>query len=143
MQSLVAADRNLGSRWADLDPLKRQERPAIPELEPAFYDFTEGDHANIYSAANTYFGFDSAPLRDIVKALRDTYCGSIGAEFMYISDQTQKRWIQERLESTRARPGYSTDKKKRPPLGMASMALRDRLKITRLILFSSKRAGPE
>ena len=113
VQSLVAAYRNLGSRWADLDPLKRQERPAIPELEPAFYDFTEGDHANIYSAANTYFGFDSAPLRDIVKALRDTYCGSIGAEFMYISDQTQKRWIQERLESTRARPGYSTDKKKR------------------------------
>jgi len=113
VQSLVAAYRNLGSRWADLDPLKRQERPAIPELEPAFYDFTEGEHANIYSAANTYFGFDSAPLRDIVKALRDTYCGSIGAEFMYISDQAQKRWIQERLESTRARPSYSTDKKKR------------------------------
>jgi len=113
VQSLVAAYRNLGSRWADLDPLKRQERPAIPELEPAFYDFTEGEHANIYSAANTYFGFDNAPLRDIVKALRDTYCGSIGAEFMYISDQAQKRWIQERLESTRARPSYSTDKKKR------------------------------
>ncbi len=113
VQSLVAAYRNLGSRWADLDPLKRQERPAIPELEPAFYDFTEGEHADIYSAANTYFGFDNAPLRDIVKALRDTYCGSIGAEFMYISDQAQKRWIQERLESTRARPSYSTDKKKR------------------------------
>jgi 2-oxoglutarate dehydrogenase E1 component len=113
VQSLVAAYRNLGSRWADLDPLKRQERPVIPELEPAFYDFTEGEHANIYSAANTYFGFDNAPLRDIVKALRDTYCGSIGAEFMYISDQAQKRWIQERLESTRARPSYSTDKKKR------------------------------
>ncbi|ODS98238.1 MAG: 2-oxoglutarate dehydrogenase E1 component [Lautropia sp. SCN 69-89] len=113
VQSLVAAYRNLGSRWADLDPLKRQERPAIPELEPAFYDFTEGEHANIYSAANTYFGFDNAPLRDIVKALRDTYCGSIGAEFMYISDQAQKRWIQERLESTRARPSYSTDKKRR------------------------------
>ncbi|MCZ7562014.1 MAG: 2-oxoglutarate dehydrogenase E1 component [Burkholderiaceae bacterium] len=113
VQSLVAAYRNLGSRWADLDPLKRQERPAIAELEPAFYDFTEGEHADIYSAANTYFGFDNAPLRDIVKALRDTYCGSIGAEFMYISDQAQKRWIQERLESTRARPSYSTDKKKR------------------------------
>src|SRR5690606_7999087 len=68
VQSLVAAYRNLGSRWADLDPLKRQERPVIPELEPAFYDFTEGEHANIYSAANTYSGFDNAPLRDIVKA---------------------------------------------------------------------------
>jgi len=113
VQQLVAAYRNVGSRWADLDPLKRQERPAIPELEPAFYDFSEGDHANIYSAANTYFGFDNAPLRDIVQALRDTYCGSIGAEFMYISDQAQKRWWQERLESTRARPNYSPEKKRR------------------------------
>jgi len=113
VQQLVAAYRFLGSRWADLDPLKRQERPAIPELEPGFYDFTEGDHANIYSAANTYFGFENAPLRDIVKALRDTYCGSIGAEFMYISDPAQKRWIQERLESTRSRPSYSIGQKKR------------------------------
>ncbi|MBW7924345.1 MAG: 2-oxoglutarate dehydrogenase E1 component [Burkholderiaceae bacterium] len=113
VQQLIAAYRFLGSRWADLDPLKRQERPSIPELEPAFYDFTEGDHAHIYSAANTYFGFDNAPLRDIVKALRDTYCGSIGAEFMYISDPAQKRWLQERLESTRSRPSYSIDQKKR------------------------------
>ena len=52
VQQLIAAYRFLGSRWADLDPLKRQERPPIPELEPAFYDFTEGDHAHIYSAAH-------------------------------------------------------------------------------------------
>jgi len=113
VQSLVAAYRVLGSRWADLDPLKRQERPAIPELEPAFYDFTEGDHANIYSAANTYFGFDQAPLREIVQALRETYCGTIGAEFMYISDPAQKRWLQERLESTRSRPNFPPEKRKR------------------------------
>ncbi len=113
VQSLVAAYRFLGARWADLDPLKRQERPAIPELEPAFYDFTEGDQANIYSAANTYFGFDQAPLRDIMRALRETYCGTIGAEFMYITDPAQKRWLQERLESSRSRPDFTPDKRKR------------------------------
>ncbi len=113
VQQLVAAYRSLGVRWADLDPLKRQERPSIPELEPAFYDFTEGDQANIYSAANTYFGFDNAPLRDLVQALRETYCGSIGAEFMYISDPAQKRWLQERLESSRGRPHYSAERKTR------------------------------
>jgi 2-oxoglutarate dehydrogenase E1 component len=113
VQQLVAAYRFLGSRWADLDPLKRQERPPIPELETAFYDFTEGDHANIYSAANTFFGFESAPLRDIVHALRETYCGTIGAEFMYISDPAQKRWIQERLESSRAKPRFTIEKKRR------------------------------
>ena len=113
VQQLIAAYRFLGARWADLDPLKRQERAQIPELETAFYDFTEGDHANIYSAANTFFGFESAPLRDIVRALRETYCGTIGAEFMYINDPAQKRWIQERLESCRARPRFAQDKKRR------------------------------
>ena len=113
VQQLIAAYRFLGSRWANLDPLKRQERAQIPELETAFYDFTEGDQANIYSAANTFFGFESAPLREILGALRETYCGNIGAEFMYISDPAQKRWIQERLESTRAKPKFSDEKKRR------------------------------
>jgi 2-oxoglutarate dehydrogenase E1 component len=112
VQSLISAYRFLGSQWANLDPLKRRERPAIPELEPAFYDFSEGDLDQTYSASNLYFGFDQASLRDIVKGLRDTYCGTIGAEFMYISDPEQKRWWQERLESTRATPAFSADKKK-------------------------------
>jgi 2-oxoglutarate dehydrogenase E1 component len=113
VQQLIAAYRFLGSRWADLDPLKRQERQQIPELDPGFYDFTEGDHANIYSAANTYFGFESAPLREIIGALKETYCGSIGAEFMYITDPKQKRWVQERLESTRAKPKFGNEKRQR------------------------------
>jgi 2-oxoglutarate dehydrogenase E1 component len=113
VQSLVAAYRFLGSRWAVLDPLQRQERPSIPELDPVFYDFTEGDHANIYSAANTYFGFESATLRDIISALRETYCGSIGAEFMYITDPGKKRWLQEKLESSRAKAKYGDEKRRR------------------------------
>lgn len=112
VQSLISAYRFLGSQWANFDPLKRRERPAIPELEPAFYDFSEGDLDQTYSASNLYFGFDQASLRDIVKGLRDTYCGTIGAEYMYISDPEQKRWWQERLESTRATPSFSIEKKK-------------------------------
>lgn len=112
VQQIIAAYRYLGSRWANLDPLKRQERPQIPELEPAFYDLTESDMAAIYPAPNTYFGFEQASLRDIVQALRETYCGSIGAEFMYISDPAQKRWLQERLESSRTNPHFSPEQKK-------------------------------
>ncbi|MBU6492451.1 MAG: 2-oxoglutarate dehydrogenase E1 component [Burkholderiales bacterium] len=112
VQSLIAAYRFLGARWANLDPLKRQERPHLPELEPAFYDLTEADMEEVYSASNTYFGFEQASLRDILKALRDTYCGTLGAEYMYISDPTQKRWWQERLESIRATPNFSAEKKK-------------------------------
>jgi 2-oxoglutarate dehydrogenase E1 component len=109
---LIGAYRFLGSRYADLDPLKRRERPTIPELEPAFYDFSEGDHAHIYSAANTFFGFETAPLREILQALRDTYCGTIGAEYMHITDPAAKRWIQERLETTRGKFNFGAEKKK-------------------------------
>ncbi len=93
VQSLIAAYRNVGARWADLDPLKRTERPKIPELEPAFYDLSESDMDITFSAANTYFTkADNMSLREILQALRETYCGSIGAEFMQITDPTEKRW---------------------------------------------------
>lgn len=109
---LVAAYRNVGLRWADLDPLKRQERPPVPDLDPAFYGFTEADQDIIFNASNTYFGKESMSLRELINNLRETYCGSIGAEFMYISDQAQKRWWQERLESIRSKPTFSAEKKK-------------------------------
>ena len=112
VQSIIAAYRFLGARWADLDPLKRQERPQIPELEPAFYDLAESDMDIVFSAANTYFGQEQMTLREIVKALRQTYCGTIGAEYMYISDPAEKRWWQQRLESIRSTPSYPAEKKR-------------------------------
>ncbi|MBP9062410.1 MAG: 2-oxoglutarate dehydrogenase E1 component, partial [Aquabacterium sp.] len=113
VQSLIAAYRFLGSRWADLDPLKRQERPKIPELEPSFYDFTESDMDITFSATNTYFTkAEHMTLREIVQALRETYCGSIGAEFMHITDPGEKRWWQDKLESVRSKPTFSVEQKK-------------------------------
>jgi len=113
VQSIIAAYRFLGSRWADLDPLKRQERLAIPELEPAFYDLTEADMDIVFSAANTYFGPEQATLREIISAARQTYCGTIGAEYMYIGDHAQKRWLQQRLESIRSTPNFPAPQKRR------------------------------
>ena len=113
VQSLIAAYRSLGARWADLDPLKRTERPRIPELEPAFYDLTESDMDITFSATNTYFTkAEQQTLREIVQALRETYCGTIGAEFMHITEPVEKRWWQERLESIRSKPSFAAEKKK-------------------------------
>ncbi len=113
VQSLIAAYRSLGSRWADLDPLKRTERPKIPELEPSSYGLTEADMDISFSATNTYFTkAERMTLREIVQALRETYCGSVGAEFMHITEPTEKRWWQERLETIRSKATYSADKKK-------------------------------
>ncbi|MFG6462755.1 2-oxoglutarate dehydrogenase E1 component [Roseateles sp. DXS20W] len=112
VQSLIAAYRFLGNRWAELDPLKRAERPKIPELDPAFYDLTESDMDISFSAVNSYFGGETMTLRQIVQALRETYCGSIGAEFMHGSDPAEKRWWQERLEKSRSKPAFGAEKKK-------------------------------
>jgi 2-oxoglutarate dehydrogenase E1 component len=108
---LIAAFRYLGSHWANLDPLQRQERPPIPELDPSFYGFTDADMDTVFNISNTYFGPETATLRDLLNMLRDTYTRSIGAEFMYISDPTEKRWLQEKLESIRSTPNFSKEKK--------------------------------
>jgi 2-oxoglutarate dehydrogenase E1 component len=108
---LIATYRNLGSQWANLDPLQRQERPTIPEMEPAFYGFTDADLDIQFNISNTYFGQDTASLRDLLNFLRETYCRSIGAEFMYISDPAEKRWLQEKLESIRSTPNFTAEKK--------------------------------
>jgi 2-oxoglutarate dehydrogenase E1 component len=110
-QQLIAAYRNVGVRWADLDPLKRAERDKIPELEPSFYGFTDADQETVFNTSNTFFGKETMSLRELINALRETYCGTIGAEYMYATDQNQKRWWQQKLESIRSKPNFTTEKK--------------------------------
>ena len=110
-QQLIAAYRNVGARWADLDPLKRAERDHIPDLEPSFYGFSDADQEAVFNTSNTYFGKDTMTLRELLNALRETYCGTIGAEYMYSTDQNQKRWWQQKLESIRSKPSLSPEKK--------------------------------
>jgi 2-oxoglutarate dehydrogenase E1 component len=112
VQQLIAAYRNVGANWADLDPLKRTERQPIPELDPSFYGFYDADQETVFNTSNTFFGKEVMSLRDLLNALRETYCGSIGAEYMYLTDQTQKRWWQQKLESVRSKPNFTADQKK-------------------------------
>ncbi len=112
VQRLIAAYRNVGARWANLDPLKRLERADIPELELSFYGFTDADYETVFNVSNTFFGKETVSLRELHNALRETYCGTLGAEYMHITDQAEKRWWQERLEGSRTNPGYDATKKK-------------------------------
>jgi len=111
-QQLIAAYRNVGQRWADLDPLKRTERPNIPDLDPAFYGFGDADQETVFDTSNTFFGKNSMSLRELLNALRETYCGTLGAEYMYATDQDEKRWWQQKLESVRSKPNFDAEKKK-------------------------------
>ena len=112
VQQLIAAYRHVGQRWADLDPLKRVARPDIPELEPSFYGLGNADMETVFNTSNTFFGKSSMTLNELLNALHETYCTTIGAEYMYLTDQTQKRWWMEKLESARTHPTLSAAEKK-------------------------------
>ena len=102
---LINAYRFLGMHAAALDPLNCYPRPVIAELDPAHYGLGEADIDTAF-ATGSLVGGARMTLREILKLLRQTYCGSIGAEYMYIGAVAQKRWIQNRLESVRGQAGY-------------------------------------
>jgi 2-oxoglutarate dehydrogenase E1 component len=108
---LIAEYRFRGVFLADIDPLKRRERPRIAELDPAYYDLTDADMDTVYNTG-TLIGPEQATLREIIKTLQETYCGTLGVEYMYLTSRAEKRWIQERLEPIRSKPSYSPDSKR-------------------------------
>ncbi|MFA6970453.1 MAG: 2-oxoglutarate dehydrogenase E1 component [Gallionella sp.] len=109
---LINAHRFLGLRVANLDPLKRHAKPTVPELDPAYYGLSDADMDTTFETGSLVAAA-RLTLREILQLLRQTYCGSIGAEYMYISDVPQKRWIQNRLEGVRGAPGYDAAQRRR------------------------------
>ena len=109
---LINAHRFLGVRVANLDPLARHAKPVVAELDPAYYELGDGDLDSTFDTGSLVGGARMT-LREILKLLRQTYCESIGAEYMYISDMPQKRWIQQRLESVRGVAGFDAAQRKR------------------------------
>jgi 2-oxoglutarate dehydrogenase E1 component len=105
---LISAHRFLGVRHADLDPLKRREKPEVPELEPAFYGLTAADMETVFNTG-TLIGPREMKLADLLRFLKDTYCRTLGVEYMHVTDTAQKRWVQERLESIRSTPAYGAE----------------------------------
>ena len=111
MLQLINAFRFRGHRQANLDPLNQYERPVVAELDPEFHGLTNADMDRVFNTGSLQ-GPNQASLREILDIVRTTYCGTIGAEYMHIVETSQKRWIQQRLELSRAKPAFSADKRK-------------------------------
>jgi len=112
---LISKFRTLGLFQADIDPLKRAERPYIADLDINTYGFTEADldtEYDIGSFRGAPAGADRMRLRDLIAALQETYCRTFGVEYMYMADTPQKRFIQERLEPVRSCPNYPPEFRK-------------------------------
>ena len=111
----IRAHRVLGSRHSSLDPLKRSERMPVPELELSYYGLGDADldaEFGIGSWQGRINGdSEKAKLKDIVAALKKTYCGTVGVEYMYINDTPQKRWIRDQFESIQSQPSLTKEEK--------------------------------
>ena len=110
---MITSYRFIGDRWANLDPLKRTPRPEVPQLDPAYYGLSDADLNTVFNAGSFKGTPDHATFGQIYDALKATYCGSIGVEYMYISTVAEKRWIQDRLERIHSKPNYSADQRRR------------------------------
>ena len=94
---LIRSYRVRGHLEARLDPLGLVVPSPHPELDYRSYGFTDADLDRPIFIDNV-LGRETAPLREIMRILRDTYCGPIGVEFMHIQDPDQKSWIQRKVE---------------------------------------------
>jgi 2-oxoglutarate dehydrogenase E1 component len=101
VDQLVRAFRVRGHMIAKVDPLGLP-RPHYEELDPEYYGLSQADLTQVFSS-RTISGTQSLALGEILDRLRNTYCRSIGVEFMHIHDPAAKNWLQDRMESTQNR----------------------------------------
>ncbi|HEY1029398.1 MAG TPA: 2-oxoglutarate dehydrogenase E1 component [Pseudomonas sp.] len=106
---LIQAYRVRGHQAAQLDPLGLWVRNAPSDLSINHYGLTDADLDTTFRTGELYIGKEEATLREILGALQQTYCRTIGAEFMHIVDSGQRHWFAQRLESVRGRPQFSAD----------------------------------
>jgi 2-oxoglutarate dehydrogenase E1 component len=99
---LIDAYRDLGHFLAHLDPLS--DRPAsYPLLELSEFGLSEADLDRTFDTSH-FLGLPRATLRELLQALRETYCRHIGVEYTHIQDTRIRRWLQERMEPRRNQP---------------------------------------
>jgi 2-oxoglutarate dehydrogenase E1 component len=95
---LVKAFRTMGHLKASLDPLG-QPRPAHPELELSYHGLGSADLSRTFPNPGIV-GPSTMPLQGILERLQNTYCRSIGVQYMHIEDLEVQRWLAERMEAT-------------------------------------------
>jgi len=103
---LINAYRFRGHQIAKIDPLELQSIPDIPELNPEFHGLGTADMDTLFDTGS-FAGMEKATLREILDRLHAVYCESVGSEYMHITETTEKRWIQQRLEHAGGRVQFS------------------------------------
>jgi 2-oxoglutarate dehydrogenase E1 component len=108
---LINYFRVRGHQAAKLDPLGLAPISRVPDLDPAFHGLGPEDMETVFNTGSLAVGQDRLPLRDIIRILKSVYTDTIGAEYMYLTETEEKRWIQRRLEGVAFQPKLSAERK--------------------------------
>jgi 2-oxoglutarate dehydrogenase E1 component len=106
---LIDAYRDLGHFLADLDPLS-PPKTTYALLELSEFGLDEVDLDKTFDTS-PFVGLPKATLRELLAALRETYCRTIGVEYMHIQDTHIRRWLQQHMERRRNQPRFERAKK--------------------------------
>ncbi|PSU07847.1 2-oxoglutarate dehydrogenase E1 component [Photobacterium gaetbulicola] len=108
---LINAYRFRGHQHANLDPLGLWQQERVSDLDPEFHNLTVDDFNETFNVGSFAIGQETMKLSELYDALKKTYCGSIGAEYMHITNTDEKRWLQQRLESVVGRGTFTQEEK--------------------------------
>ncbi len=104
VQELINSFRVRGHLMADIDPLEYQQR-SHPDLEIEQHGLTFWDLDREFTVGG-FAGKRTALLREVLGVLRDSYCRTVGLEYMHIQDPAQRKWFQDRLEKPYEKPTH-------------------------------------
>ncbi|MBH0005406.1 2-oxoglutarate dehydrogenase E1 component [Psychrobacter sp. SWN149] len=99
VQQLISAYRRRGHRRAKLDPLDLHPRAEVEDLTLAYHNLSEADLDTVFPTNDLVIGKDEAPLREIIEIMERVYCRHIGIEYMHVTTSTEKRWMEEYVET--------------------------------------------
>ena len=97
---LINAHRFRGHQVANLNPIGGRSEADVAELSLNYHGLSESDLDTVFETGSLAAA-DNLPLREIYQIVQQTYCGTVGTEYMHIMETTEKRWIQQRLETAR------------------------------------------
>jgi 2-oxoglutarate dehydrogenase E1 component len=109
LNEMIRVYRACGHLKARIDPLALRNL-ASTELAPESFGFSTA-HSDMLFASDAMALDAPLSLREIVERLENTYCGSIGVEFMHMNSRAARLWLQERMERTQNRAVFDRDER--------------------------------
>lgn len=108
--NLIDWYRKRGHLFTETNPV-RERRKYFPTLDKENYGLNQEDMGTVFQAGKQ-IGIGPAPLSKIIHTLKETYCRSVGAEFMFIRNPVILEWLQKKMESCLNSSEFKSEEKK-------------------------------